>query len=865
MDAACPAPEDLDDLAAGVLDARRAEQIRNHVDDCSSCRVALGRLAHDEAVATEPTICEPALRIGRYKIERKIGSGGMGDVLLAEDSELHRKVVIKLLRLGVGADDGQQRLLREAQAMAQVSHPNVVPIFDVGVHDNHVFIAMEYLECGDLAAWLATARPLHEVLEVFVAAGRGLAAAHRAELIHRDFKPHNVLLGARGEVKVSDFGLARAASESPRGERLLDKTITDAGTVVGTPAYMAPEQLLGRPLDARADQFSFCVALYEGLCGRRPSDAVNVAQLLDAAMAGTCPEEPLRARSVPSRIRAALRRGLSGDPDTRFASMEALLAELVADQETTSGRYTILGRLAGGGMADIFLARTTPVAGVERHVVLKRVKAELGRDAQLARMFLDEARLAAQLHHPNIAQVYDIGKLGDAYFFTMEYVHGADLRSIAQALAKEQRAMPIALALHVAAGALAALHHAHERVAPDGRPLCIVHRDVSPSNVMVAYEGAIKLVDFGVAKATHNSEETAAGRVKGKTTYMSPEQCRGQAVDRRSDIFSLGVLLYELLTGKRLFPRDNEIATMHAIINDEVPPPSTHRAEVSPQLDAIVMLALEKDRERRFATAAEMLEAIERLAMREQHLLSSTTMARFVKELLGERPLPWLDLAPNADVRIVAAEVETQAAPAPPLALTVAAGPGAARQIEAMLNDAPTIGLRGKPAVPVPTSRRNLGWLLIVAPVIGVAAAMIWWRATTQPETQDVVPMRVAAIDTAQQVVADIDAGIDAPRASIADAVSNLDWDTALSRCAATASLSATEHADCGVAACEARRRDAALAYYRSVPTTARARVERACLQRGIKLVRAEPKPRRPTAPTKEVDPCEKHPLECQK
>jgi serine/threonine protein kinase len=900
MAAGCPAPEDLDDLAAGALAATRAEQVRDHLDECSLCRIALGQLAQSTAAPKTPASRAASVgQIGRYKIVRKLGAGGMGVALLAEDGQLQRSVVIKLLHLDASANpESRQRLLREAQAMAQVSHPNVVPIFDVGVHHEQVFIAMAYLDGGDLAGWLATPRPLREVLDVFVAAGRGLAAAHRAGLVHRDFKPANVLLGGGGEVKVSDFGLARAgsATEPEHGERLLEKTITQVGAIVGTPYYMAPEQLLGDPVGARADQYSFCLALYEAVSGHKLRPATNIAQLLDVALAGDCPDQPLLERGVPVRARAAIRRGLANDPNDRFESMEALHGELVDTDEMTSNRYTILGRLAGGGMADIFLARATAMAGLERHVVLKRVRAELSSDPHFARMFLDEARLAAQLHHPNIAQVYDIGRLGGAYFFTMEYVHGADLRSIGQVLASEGRPMPVALALHIAAGALAALHHAHDRVGPDGQLLGIVHRDVSPSNVMVAYEGTIKLVDFGVAKATQNKEETVAGSLKGKISYLSPEQIRNKPVDRRSDIFSLGIILYELLTGARLFRRGGDLASMGAILNEEVPPPSTRRPEISPELDAIVMRALQKDRERRYPTAADMLEAIERLGLREQHLLSSTAMSRFLTELLGERPLPWLELDSFDDpTMMVAAEIESGLDSDVATAVTRRVAHG---EIEALLNSAPPIGRPWAPSHTPPSAEVKAA--VAVSPVaraarppakaiqtfvvlgalavVGIAVA-IWqpWASDPGPRVEpEVVRMEVAAADAhVDEPLAVQDASVAAatpmidamvelpspPRPTIADAVAHLDWGTALERCVASAQLSPAEHADCGVAACETRQRAAALSYYRGTPTAARARVERSCLQRGIELVHRS---RRPTG-NHPTDPCDEKPLECQK
>lgn len=315
-----------------------------------------------------------------------------------------------------------------------------------------------------------------------------------------------------------------------------------------------------------------------------------------------------------------------------------------AEVGSTASSYEILAKLATGGMAEIFLARHANAAGVERYVVLKRVLRERATDAAFVRMFLDEAKLASQLQHPNIAQVYDIGKLGDSYFFTMEYVHGETVRALLHRSHALRKPLPIGTALTIAAGAAAGLHHAHERVGVDGKPLGIVHRDVSPSNLMVTYEGHVKLVDFGVAKAANASVETRSGTVKGKIAYLSPEQCRGRGVDRRSDLFSLGIVMWELLTVERLFKHPSDFETMAAIVNDPSPPPSSRRPDVPPELDALVLRLLAKNPDERFQTADDLLEAIEQVAMQSHSALSTSALGRFVRELFGQRPEPWIEL-----------------------------------------------------------------------------------------------------------------------------------------------------------------------------------------------------------------------------
>ncbi len=314
---------------------------------------------------------------------------------------------------------------------------------------------------------------------------------------------------------------------------------------------------------------------------------------------------------------------------------------------SAASSYEILAKLAMGGMAEIFLAKGASSAGVERYVVLKRILHDRSKDANFIRMFLDEARLAAQLQHPNIAQVYDIGKLGESFFFTMEYVHGETVRNLLQRSHALRRPMAIGSVLTVIAGSAAGLHHAHDRKGMDGKPLGIVHRDVSPSNLMVSYEGTVKVVDFGVAKAASRDTETRSGTVKGKITYMSPEQCKGGDIDRRSDLFSLGIVMWEMLTTERLFRRASDFENMQAIVAEDVPPPSSLRPEIPPEIDAIVMKLLAKRVSDRFQTADEVHEAIENAAVRSGSALSASSLGRFMRELFGQRPEPWIELQAN--------------------------------------------------------------------------------------------------------------------------------------------------------------------------------------------------------------------------
>ncbi|MBC7975967.1 MAG: protein kinase, partial [Myxococcales bacterium] len=347
VEEACPDEEEIAAFVRGGMAPRRMRAMEAHVARCAECRTLLSALAQaatldvrpgDDSVSptlpvdtgTGTTELPLRTRFGRYLVLDWLGAGGMGVVYSAHDPELNRRVALKVLRGGGGSGDGEggdraqiRALLQsEAQAMAQLAHPNVVTVFDVGSVDDRVFIAMELVEGQTLSAWLrAEPRTPSEIVAMFVAAGNGLAAAHTAGLIHRDFKPDNVLVGNDGRVRVTDFGLARSAVRETRDA----EADGDAPSgLAGTPAYMAPELLQQRAPDARADQYSFSVALYEALYGQRPfvsSRHVDAGPAL-RPLSVTTP----RGTSVPAALRQVLLRGLSPEPDDRYASMTELLA-----------------------------------------------------------------------------------------------------------------------------------------------------------------------------------------------------------------------------------------------------------------------------------------------------------------------------------------------------------------------------------------------------------------------------------------------------------------------------------------------------------------------------------------------------------
>jgi serine/threonine protein kinase len=275
-------------------------------------------------------------------------------------------------------------------------------------------------------------------------------------------------------------------------------------------------------------------------------------------------------------------------------------------KEARVGKYVLVRRLAKGGMAELYLANQTGPSGFQKPVTIKRILPNLTQDKSFVSMFLNEARIAAQLTHPNIVQIYDLGKAGDSYYIAMEYVDGLDLEWILGLLAKTSGRIPLDCAAAIAARVTDALYYAHRQTDIDGRPLNIVHRDVTPGNVMVSHQGVVKLVDFGIAKATAQLEKTNPGVLKGKFFYLSPEQTLRMPVDHRTDLFSLGVLLYEVTTGKRPFDGTDPVEIVHAIRDRQPPPPTEVLPGYPKRLSDIVMKAMEKDRLRRYRNAREM-------------------------------------------------------------------------------------------------------------------------------------------------------------------------------------------------------------------------------------------------------------------
>ena len=303
------------------------------------------------------------------------------------------------------------------------------------------------------------------------------------------------------------------------------------------------------------------------------------------------------------------------------------------------GKYTLIRKLATGGMAELFLAIQKSVAGFEKLLVIKRILPAMNQDRAFIEMLLHEARIAATLSHPNIVQIFDVGQYDGQYFIAMEHVHGEDLRSIVRQMKKKEvLEFPLEHALAIVLGMCAGLSYAHEKHELDGSALNIVHRDISPQNVVVTFTGDVKIVDFGIAKSdTRIGEQTKSGKLKGKVPYMSPEQARGESIDARSDVFSTGVMLFELTTGKRLFKGTSEYETLRLICEREYPRPSDIRSDYPPDLEPIVMRALAKDANDRYQSAREMQADLEDFVRRHQIAVSHIALNQFMQGLFEDK------------------------------------------------------------------------------------------------------------------------------------------------------------------------------------------------------------------------------------
>jgi eukaryotic-like serine/threonine-protein kinase len=303
----------------------------------------------------------------------------------------------------------------------------------------------------------------------------------------------------------------------------------------------------------------------------------------------------------------------------------------------TIGPYQVLERISAGGMAEVYKAKQTGADSFERPVAIKRILPHIARDPNFIAMFQAEAKLAVQLQHGNICQIYQLGRHDDSFYIALEYVDGRDVGAVLDYHQRAGRGIPLPQACYIISRALEGLDYAHNKRDAVGKPLNIIHRDISPPNLLISFEGEVKLIDFGLAKAVGSSIQTQAGIIKGKLAYMSPEQVRGTQLDGRSDVFALGIVFFELLTARRLFRRDSDLETFDAVRQCRIPRPSEFNPAIPEPLEQILLKALARNLDERYASAAAMNDALREFVMTHRLNFRGDQLGEWMRKLFPAR------------------------------------------------------------------------------------------------------------------------------------------------------------------------------------------------------------------------------------
>lgn len=607
-------------------------------------------------------------KISKYQILEEIGKGGMGVVYKAYDPLIERYVAIKVIsEIVLEIPEIKARFYREARIAGKLMHENITIVHDFGEVDGRTYIVMEYLEGPDLRLIIDEKKPLNlqQKLDCAKQICKGLQFAHANKVIHRDIKPENIKILENGRVKIIDFGIAKPDTGSAGSET---KTLlTQVGTRIGTPWYMSPEQVKGIAVDYRSDIFSFGVLFYEFLTYKKPFEGDDTTVLYRILH-----EEPekidLKESGLVNEIQTILSKCLEKNVDSRYDNCSDLLkdletvldkaqkerrtkdlleeAHLLAEQDRlndailkfnevlridpnhkeanlnikrlidreresatikiltgriageTISHFKIIERLGGGGMGVVYKAKDITL---NRVVALKFLSPDLTRDTTAKKRFLKEARAASALDHPNIGTIHEINDTEDGLMFIcMAYYEGEDLR---EKCIKYK--MEILECLNVLKQIASGLAEAHKH--------SIVHRDIKPANIIITTEGQVKIVDFGLAKLTGGTIITTPGTTLGTLPYMSPEQVKGLDLDHRSDIWSFGVLIYEILTGKLPFEAEYEAAMLYSIVNENPIAVTEQNPKIPSQLEQVITKALKKEVNDRYASMQEVLDDLENI------------------------------------------------------------------------------------------------------------------------------------------------------------------------------------------------------------------------------------------------------------
>ena len=752
----------------------------------------------------------------------------MARVYLVEHVITGKRRALKMLHDDLGRDPKiVERFLNEARAASALEHNNILEIIDVAQVDGNGpwYIVMAYLRGQTLARYIANqqGRPIEQrlIIEILCGPMAALGAAHDRGIVHRDLKPDNLYMASVKDdpfrTHVLDFGVAHIAKR--------DSKLTATGAVIGTPQYMAPEQHAGRPIDHRADIWAMAAIVYEMATGRPPfHDDGTPAGLLTAQQLflrmNTMPlVDPRRYNPALSEAFATwTMRGLSLDPNQRPAKMRQFgvkLAEATHGTDTeesgieiakrrardllkedemeetirssgpapgtgTASRYEIGGMLGEGGMAEVYRATARGAEGFSRTVALKRIRTENSSEPQFATMFIQEMKIASQLVHANIVSVIDFNRdEAGRFFLAMEYVNGKDLGALI-----DTGPLPAQIAIHVAIEMLRGLGYAHEAPIAGRTTRGVIHRDIKPQNVLVSWQGDVKVSDFGISKPLDASGTARSLLLKGTPAYMSPEQAGGETIDARSDLYAAGLVLWEMLTGRRM--RDGGTAqAFAAILGGDVPSVSSVGVRIAGDLDRVVRTLLAHNRNERYRTAEEAIAAL--TSCRDHPRDGRSELARLLAERFARQisePAPMLPS--RGDTRSLrppgAAPLNTTLGSA---ASQVSAAPAPSRRWWFAVAAAATI-LGGAALVAVVVTTRSVQPSHEVAPndaalALNTNDASMPAVATDAAERVALAPPDAAPQERATQPLT-MDAGVPAPDARPARSGTRVDAGVAVHR-----------------------------------------------------------------------------------
>jgi serine/threonine-protein kinase len=564
-----------------------------------------------------------------------------------------------------------RRFLREAQLLAALDHPGCVSVVDFGGSETAVpYVVMELLGGEGLEQMLHRTRriPPARAIRIAMQIADALGAAHQAGIVHRDLKPENVRVvtreGADDVIKILDFGFARVFRDSAvqgHADVTPPDRLTQVGTVLGTPEYMAPEQWLGRESGPATDLYALGLVLYEMITGRLAFDGEGAAGLMRQHV--EVPPPPLVVdlpASIADELAAIVARLLVKDPAERTPSAADLLVDLrhvdaalrdartvrTAETPPRVGRrfahFFLLERIARGSASEVHLALTSDVPGRGRPVVVKRLLPHLVQDPGFVRRFEEEMRRVLPLSHPGIVRVWEVGRVDDGEeeerFVAMEHVAGKDLARILARARQSRVPVPLGVALHVSRAICDALAFAHRLTDARGKSAPLLHEDVSPRNVLVGYDGAVELVDFGLARAMAASGQTHAGVVLGKLRYLAPEQASPGRVptSAATDVYAAGLLLFEMLAGGPRFFDSGHRALLDAVRAPKPALPGDRVPGIPTEVDDIVARAIAATPEERPHSAAEMRDDLAAAIARHAPRVSADDVGAFVRGLFAD-------------------------------------------------------------------------------------------------------------------------------------------------------------------------------------------------------------------------------------